>query len=86
MPAQLVLSGEQLFQLLDLRAPRGHAVGGFANFHGGLALGFERGQLGDMLGLKVGIKHSPKGGSVTLAYSSLDQLDMICQRLSGDKF
>ena len=43
-------------------------------------------QLGDLLGLKVGIKHSPKGGSVTLAYSSLDQLDMICQRLSGDKF
>ncbi len=43
-------------------------------------------QLGDMLGLKVAIKHSPKGGSVTLAYSSLDQLDMICQRLSGDKF
>ncbi len=43
-------------------------------------------QLGDMLGLKVGIKHSPRGGQVTLAYTSLDQLDMICQRLSGDKF
>jgi len=43
-------------------------------------------QLGDLLGLKVGIKHSPKGGQVTLAYSNLDQLDMICQRLSGEKF
>ncbi len=43
-------------------------------------------QLGDMLGLKVGIRHSPKGGTVTLAYASLDQLDMICQRLSGEKF
>jgi ParB family chromosome partitioning protein len=43
-------------------------------------------QLGDMLGLKVTIKHAPKGGTVTLAYASLDQLDMICQRLSGDKF
>jgi len=43
-------------------------------------------QLGDLLGLKVAIRHSPKGGTVTLAYSSLDQLDMICQRLSGDKF
>ena len=43
-------------------------------------------QLGDMLGLKVTIKHRPSGGSVTLDYSSLDQLDMICQRLSGDKF
>ena len=43
-------------------------------------------QLGDLLGLKVAIKHSAKGGHVTLAYSSLDQLDMICQRLSGEKF
>jgi ParB family chromosome partitioning protein len=43
-------------------------------------------QLGDMLGLKVSIKHTPKGGAVTLNYSTLDQLDMICQRLSGDKF
>ena len=43
-------------------------------------------QLGDLLGLKVAIKHSPKGGTVALSYSTLDQLDMICQRLSGDKF
>ena len=43
-------------------------------------------QLGDLLGLKVSIKHSPKGGQVTLGYTSLDQLDMICQRLSGEKF
>jgi ParB family chromosome partitioning protein len=43
-------------------------------------------QLGDMLGLKVAIRHSPQGGTVALSYSSLDQLDMICQRLSGDKF
>jgi ParB family chromosome partitioning protein len=42
-------------------------------------------QLGDMLGLNVTIKHGPKGGTVMLAYSSLDQLDMICQRLSGEK-
>jgi ParB family chromosome partitioning protein len=43
-------------------------------------------QLGDLLGLKVAIRHGPKGGQVTLGYSSLDQLDMICQRLSGEKF
>jgi len=43
-------------------------------------------QLGDLLGLRVSIKHSPKGGQVTLGYTSLDQLDMICQRLSGEKF
>jgi ParB family chromosome partitioning protein len=43
-------------------------------------------QLGDLLGLKVAIRHSPKGGTLSLSYSSLDQLDMICQRLSGDSF
>ena len=43
-------------------------------------------QLGDLLGLKITIKHSPKGGQVTLSYTSLDQLDLICQRLSGGKF
>lgn len=41
-------------------------------------------QLGDMLGLRVSIQHDGQGGAVTLAYSSLDQLDMICQRLSGE--
>ena len=42
-------------------------------------------QLGDMLGLKVRISHGPGGGTVALSYSSLDQLDMICQRLSGER-
>ena len=42
-------------------------------------------QLGDMLGLAVRINHAGEGGVVTLGYSSLDQLDMICQRLSGEK-
>src|SRR6185312_11628835 len=41
-------------------------------------------QLGDMLGLKVQVVHKAHGGTVTLHYSSLDQLDMICQRLSGE--
>ncbi len=41
-------------------------------------------QLGDILGLKVQVAHKGQGGSVTLSYSSLDQLDMICQRLSGE--
>ena len=41
-------------------------------------------QLGDMIGLKVRIVHGAGGGTVSLAYSSLDQLDMICQRLSGE--
>jgi ParB family chromosome partitioning protein len=42
-------------------------------------------QLGDMLGLKVQIAHRPDGGTVSLHYSTLDQLDMICQRLSGER-
>lgn len=41
-------------------------------------------QLGDILGLKAQVIHKGQGGSVTLHYSSLDQLDMICQRLSGE--
>lgn len=41
-------------------------------------------QLGDMLGLKVDVAHNGKKGTVILHYSSLDQLDMICQRLSGE--
>jgi ParB family transcriptional regulator, chromosome partitioning protein len=42
-------------------------------------------QLGDMLGLAVQIVHGDGGGAVTLRYSTLDQLDMICQRLSGER-
>jgi ParB family chromosome partitioning protein len=42
-------------------------------------------QLGDILGLKVKISHSGVSGTVTLGYSSLDQLDLICQRLSGER-
>ncbi len=42
-------------------------------------------QLGDMLGLRVKITHRSDGGMVSLNYSSLDQLDMICQRLSGER-
>jgi ParB family transcriptional regulator, chromosome partitioning protein len=41
-------------------------------------------QLGEMLGVRVQVAHKGQGGSVTLHYSSLDQLDMICQRLSGE--
>ena len=41
-------------------------------------------QLGDLLGLRVQVVHKGQGGTVTLHYSSLDQLDMICQRLSGE--
>ena len=41
-------------------------------------------QLSDILGVRVTVTHKGPGGAVTLHYSSLDQLDMICQRLSGE--
>jgi ParB family chromosome partitioning protein len=41
-------------------------------------------QLGDTLGLKVAIANNGSKGTVTLHYSSLDQLDLVCQRLSGE--
>ncbi len=41
-------------------------------------------QLGDILGLKVKVAHDGAKGTVVLHYSSLNQLDMICQRLSGE--
>lgn len=45
-------------------------------------------QLGDLLGLKVRIaqKNITGAGAVTFEYGSLDQLDMLCQRLTGEKF
>lgn len=41
-------------------------------------------QLADLLGLRVRISHGTTGGTLTLGYSTLDQLDMVCQRLSGE--
>ena len=46
-------------------------------------LALER-QLTDMLVLNVKINHQARSGTMTLSYSSLEQLDMICQRLSGE--
>ena len=63
---------------LKVRAPRVGDSGGNADI-----AALER-QLSDLLGLKIAIRHDGKSGSVTLAYSSLEQLDLICQRLSGE--
>lgn len=41
-------------------------------------------QLADLLGVSVRVNHSAEGGSLTLSYSTLDQLDMLCQRLTGE--
>jgi len=43
--------------------------------------------LADLLGLKVVIEQKDDTkGSVTFEYKSLDQLDMLCQRLTGESF
>jgi ParB family chromosome partitioning protein len=42
-------------------------------------------QLGDLLGLNVKISYGGGSGAVTLGFSSLDQLDLICQRLTGER-
>lgn len=42
--------------------------------------------LADIVGLKVDIAHNEQGGGIlSLRYSTLDQLDMLCQRLSGER-
>ncbi|QIG78548.1 ParB/RepB/Spo0J family partition protein [Stakelama tenebrarum] len=62
------------------RAPRPAAAPG-----GSADIAALENQLGDVLGLKVKITHGPKGGTLALSYSTLDQLDMVCQRLSGER-
>ncbi|CAN5165212.1 ParB/RepB/Spo0J family partition protein [soil metagenome] len=41
--------------------------------------------IGDLLGMRVAISYGGDGkGTMTVHYSTLDQLDMLCQRLSGE--
>ncbi|WP_166037132.1 ParB/RepB/Spo0J family partition protein [Sphingosinicella sp. YJ22] len=40
-------------------------------------------QLSELLGVGVTVRHSGNGGTLALQYSTLDQLDMLCQRLTG---
>ncbi|HEU0045520.1 ParB/RepB/Spo0J family partition protein [Sphingomonas sp.] len=41
-------------------------------------------QLADLLGVSVRVSHGANGGTLALGYSTLDQLDMLCQRLTGE--
>lgn len=41
-------------------------------------------QISDLLGVAVRIDHRQFGGTVRVEYANLDQLDVICQRLSGE--
>ena len=62
-------------------SPAGKPTGGSAHDPDIAAL---ESQLADLLGIPVRIAHGEKGGTLTLGYATLDQLDMICQRLSGE--
>ena len=39
--------------------------------------------LSDRLGLAVSIDHGANGGTVTVTYKTLEQLDEVCKRLRG---
>ena len=71
------------------RGPKAKAKSGEPNLSDGNAdIRAVESHLGDLLGLKVSIlqKNATGAGSVTFEYGSLDQLDMLCQRLTGEKF
>jgi ParB family chromosome partitioning protein len=40
-------------------------------------------RLSDLLGLKVAIAHAGEGGKLEIRYKTLEQLDGVCQKLSG---
>ena len=44
--------------------------------------------LEEFLGLSVKIKPEvdPRKGTITIRYTTLDQLDLVCQRLTGGEF
>jgi len=79
------LSVRDTEKLVSTGKPRKASAGPIANAGANADIEALERQLGDMLGLKVKIAHRSEGGTVTLNYSSLDQLDMICQRLSGER-
>lgn len=66
----------------DATPARGGGNGGGGGGNADIAA-LER-QLADLLGLGVKITYGAKGGTLTVNYSTLDQLDMVCQRLSGE--
>ena len=65
-------------------APRGRTPSGMVSKDPDIAA-LEQ-HLADILGVKVDIGHGEgAGGTLSLRYSTLDQLDMLCQRLSGER-
>jgi ParB family chromosome partitioning protein len=81
--ARAIASSADAEQLAEQIVSRGLSVRQAAAARDADLLALER-QLGDLLGLKVSILHKGGAGQVAVAFSSLDQLDLICQRLSGE--
>ncbi|MEO8723166.1 MAG: ParB/RepB/Spo0J family partition protein [Sphingobium sp.] len=74
---------EKLAQKAKGRAPKG-ATSGAPDVRDADISALEH-HLSDILGVKVQIGHRTDGGGLlSLQYSTLDQLDMLCQRLSGE--
>jgi ParB family transcriptional regulator, chromosome partitioning protein len=81
-----VRATEALFK--KARAPSAGATGARQDSPANADIRAVETHLGDLLGLKVSInqKNATGAGAVTFEYGSLDQLDMLCQRLTGEKF
>jgi ParB family chromosome partitioning protein len=65
-------------------APSGHGGGGGGGSGRNADIAALERQLTDVIGLGVKITYGAKGGTLTVTYSTLDQLDMVCQRLTGE--
>ena len=65
-------------------ASGGHGGGGSSSGGRNADIAALERQLTDVIGLGVKITYGAKGGTVTVSYSTLDQLDMVCQRLTGE--
>lgn len=74
---------ERLARAAKGRYDAGTAHGGGGGGRNADIAALER-QLSDVIGLGVKISHGANGGTLTVSYSTLDQLDMVCQRLTGE--
>ncbi len=68
----------------DPTPPRGGRATGGPSHEGDADIAALTQQLADLLGVSVTIQHGEKGGTLALGYATLDQLDMLCQRLTGE--
>ena len=74
-------TGSVDYAVTDLFVPEAHAMDTFSTEPTRPEPVFRLG----LLGIGVGITYAGDGkGALTLKFASLDQLDMICQRLSGE--